>query len=153
MNVWSALGGLAQFPGTLVLGDARPAQEAYPSDDVSPESLALLEPCLASTAAAQGARLYRQEGEQLIGHRRDNALAESGHVGIHSCQRDSSSIMPSEPTLLEPCLSITLCTPVQTRGSVTDSGCSRGPLHLLCKQDIQNFEEVTFHYGQCICSE
>ena len=75
MNVWSSLGGLAQFPGTLVLGDARPAQEAYPSEGVSPESMALLEPCLCPTAAAQGARLYRQEGGQPIDHQHFNALA------------------------------------------------------------------------------
>ena len=75
MNVWSSLGGLAQFPGTLVLGDARATQEAYPSDGVTPESLALLEPCLSPTAVAQGARLYRQEGGQLIGHWPCNALA------------------------------------------------------------------------------
>ena len=75
MNVWSSLGSLAQFPGTLVLGDARPAQEAYPSEGVSSESLALLEPHLSPTAAAQGARLYRQEGGQPIGPHQSTVLA------------------------------------------------------------------------------
>lgn len=62
MEVWRSLGALAQFPGTLVLGDTRSGSAAYSSDPLMPEHLALLEPCLSSEAAAQGGRLYRQEG-------------------------------------------------------------------------------------------
>ena len=62
MEAWRALAELAEFPGTLVLEDARPATEAYPSEVVTPESLLNLEPALLQQAAAKGARLYRQEG-------------------------------------------------------------------------------------------
>ena len=64
MDAWRGLGALAEFPGTLVLEDARPATEAYPSEGVTPEGLQQLEPALLQQAAAQGARLYRQEGAQ-----------------------------------------------------------------------------------------
>lgn len=66
MEVWRSLGALAQFPGTLVLGDARPENEAYPSDQILHDSLALLEPGLSSRAAAKCARLYQQEGAQVL---------------------------------------------------------------------------------------
>ena len=62
MHAWKSLGALAEFPGTLVVEDSRPANEAYPSDVITPESLLLLEPDLSHQAAAKGARLYRQEG-------------------------------------------------------------------------------------------
>ena len=63
MGAWRSLGDLAEFPGTLVLEDARPENEAYPSEAITPKSLQLLEPGLASDAAAKGARLYTQEGD------------------------------------------------------------------------------------------
>jgi len=62
MDAWRALGDLAQFPGTLVLEDARPTNKAYPSDAIAAQSLQELEPGLSSKAASKGARLYRQEG-------------------------------------------------------------------------------------------
>ena len=65
MDAWRSLGELAEFPGTLVLEDARPENEAYSSEAVTPESLHLLEPGLSPHAASSGARLYRQEGKLL----------------------------------------------------------------------------------------
>ena len=62
MHDWKSLGTLAEFPGTLVLEDLRPANEAYPSELLTPESLQVLEPELSQQAAAKGARLYEQEG-------------------------------------------------------------------------------------------
>ena len=53
---------LAEFPGTLYLGDDRNADPAYPSTSVTAEEVANLEPELVSTEAAAGARLYQQEG-------------------------------------------------------------------------------------------
>ena len=62
MHDWKSLGALAEFPGTLVLEDSRPANEAYPSELLTRESLQVLEPELSQQAAAKGARLYEQEG-------------------------------------------------------------------------------------------
>ena len=62
MDAWRALGDLAQFPGTLVLEDARPTNEGYPSDAIAAHSLQELESGLSSKAASKGARLYQQEG-------------------------------------------------------------------------------------------
>ena len=62
MDAWRSLGKLAEFPGTLVLDDARPLTEAYTSDEITPESLHKSEPGLSNQAAAKGARLYKQEG-------------------------------------------------------------------------------------------
>ena len=62
MDAWRSLGALAEFPGTLVLEDARAENEAYPSEAIKSESLHLLEPGLSTQAASHSARLYRQEG-------------------------------------------------------------------------------------------
>ena len=68
MKEWQKLGSqLAEFPGTLYLGDARDNDPRYPSRKLTQQEALNLQPGLAPEAASSGAVLYEQEGV-LINH-------------------------------------------------------------------------------------
>lgn len=63
MREWQKLGApLAEFPGTLYLGDARDNDPRYPSRKLSTAEALRQQPGIAPEAAASGAVLYEQEG-------------------------------------------------------------------------------------------
>lgn len=66
MREWQKLGApLAEFPGTLYLGDARDNDPRYPSRKLSTAEALRQQPGIAPEAAASGAVLYEQEGATL----------------------------------------------------------------------------------------
>ena len=62
MDEWRKLPGLAEFPGTLYLGDDRDNDPRYPSQRLSQAQALDAQPGLNPSAAAKGAVLYKQEG-------------------------------------------------------------------------------------------
>ena len=62
MQQWRNFPELAEFPGTIAVGDARDEDSTYKSSNVRPDTLSSLEPQLSPEAAAQPLRLYSQEG-------------------------------------------------------------------------------------------
>ena len=65
MEEWRKLPGLAEFPGTLYLGDDRDLDPRYPSQKLTQAQALDMQPGLAPESAAKGAALYAQEGIHL----------------------------------------------------------------------------------------
>ena len=62
MQLWQELSELAEFPGTIAVGDARDEDPTYKSSNIDPKDMGSFEPQLSSKALAQPLRLYSQEG-------------------------------------------------------------------------------------------
>ena len=65
MQLWHQFPDLAEFPGTISVGDARDEDPAYKSSNLSSADVSSIEPELSDDARAQPMRLYSQEGDVL----------------------------------------------------------------------------------------
>ncbi|KAK9792940.1 hypothetical protein WJX73_000671 [Symbiochloris irregularis] len=83
MREWQKLPGLAEFPGTLYLGDQRDNDPRYPSQKLTQAEALERQPGLSAEAAAGGAVLYAQEGFASAPDATEAFLREAQSNGAH----------------------------------------------------------------------
>ncbi|KAK9824712.1 hypothetical protein WJX74_000161 [Apatococcus lobatus] len=88
MQLWHQFPDLAEFPGTISVGDARDEDPAYKSSNLSSADVSSLEPELSADARAQPMRLYSQEGFAYP--------AEANAHFLHQAERQGASVRLSE---------------------------------------------------------